>query len=605
MRSLMVVCLLIFSYSLCFSATLNVPGQYPTIQQAIDAAVNGDTILVASGTYAENISFKGKAIHVKGSSYLDTVIDGGQNNSVVTLNQGETNSSILENFKITNGIGRLYGGLRKGGGIYSDSPSNPKIMNVHITGNQADQGGGIYFGMHTVTRIFTSIIDNNISVQNGGGIYCFERSHPIISNSWISNNSAGSPSSQNASGGGIYCGYNSDLMIIGNYISGNTAFGGLYGGGGGICLNDPSGPNVVIENNIITQNSISYGFGSGILCTYVSGGGGLKIDTNIISCNSGGTGALYFTKAFDVLVINSLIFGNSSITGGGGIECKNCRHDSTFGLRSINSTFADNVAAYGSAGAFKLLDSTVKVHNSILWNNHNDTNYEVRLDGDFSGFNIDYSDVDGGQASCIGYGINWGNHMLDLNPEFVDYTNGDYHLSCISPCINRGSNSILPPSAMYTTDFDGDFRPVMGTMDMGYDEFSGTHLLSADIFSFKESTGGVVNLSLDAGSNNANRPYLILGSLLGTIPGMDLAEGVNLPINWDPFYTQAMLGLINTQFYQNFQGFLDGDGKATARHDTQGPVVGMGPATISFAYYLSSPIDFTSNPVNIDVEDDV
>ena len=57
------------------AATINVPAGQPTIQAAINAASNGDTVLVAPGTYRENINFMGKAITVTSS--------GGDRKSVV------------------------------------------------------------------------------------------------------------------------------------------------------------------------------------------------------------------------------------------------------------------------------------------------------------------------------------------------------------------------------------------------------------------------------------------------------------------------------------------------------------------------------------------
>jgi len=88
-------CLLSHNLINSIFGTLNVPGDYATIQGAIDAAVNGDTVLVAPGTYVENIDFLVKAITVKSSSGAEaTVIDGGNPpdpdfGSVVTFSNGE------------------------------------------------------------------------------------------------------------------------------------------------------------------------------------------------------------------------------------------------------------------------------------------------------------------------------------------------------------------------------------------------------------------------------------------------------------------------------------------------------------------------------------
>src|SRR5437867_1323157 len=76
--------------------TIHVPGDQPTIQGAIDAATNGDTVLVAPGTYYENINFLGKTIRVTSSiGAAQTIIDGSSLDSVVFFDTGEGPGSVL------------------------------------------------------------------------------------------------------------------------------------------------------------------------------------------------------------------------------------------------------------------------------------------------------------------------------------------------------------------------------------------------------------------------------------------------------------------------------------------------------------------------------
>ena len=82
---------------------INIPGDYPTIQEGINASSDGDTVLVQPGTYVENINFNGHNI-VLGSLFLttgdttyiaETMIDGDSSGPVVTFESVEDSTSII------------------------------------------------------------------------------------------------------------------------------------------------------------------------------------------------------------------------------------------------------------------------------------------------------------------------------------------------------------------------------------------------------------------------------------------------------------------------------------------------------------------------------
>ena len=174
------------------AATLNVPSQYATIQDGIDAALGGDTVLVAPGNYRESIDFSGKAIAVRSSggacvTTIDALISGG---SVVTFASGEGPDSLLEGFTVTNGYGTYMGlGLSLGGGIYCTGAS-PTISGNAIIGNHAGLGGGVYCAGGSPMIINNMVADNDSYLVGGGGLELIGGFPQIINCTIMRNTSA-------------------------------------------------------------------------------------------------------------------------------------------------------------------------------------------------------------------------------------------------------------------------------------------------------------------------------------------------------------------------------------------------------------------------------
>lgn len=170
---------------------INIPTDYPTIQQGIDVAFKGDTIMVAPGVYNENLSFNGKKIVIASIFLISndpadisiTIIDGQQKGSVVIFESGEDSNSVLCGFTIRNGY------ATRGGGIYCQK-SEPKLRNLIIEQNKAESaGGGIALDLYSHSKIEDVIIQNNLSNNSGGGISISE-SKPSLANVTIRKNRA-------------------------------------------------------------------------------------------------------------------------------------------------------------------------------------------------------------------------------------------------------------------------------------------------------------------------------------------------------------------------------------------------------------------------------
>lgn len=284
------------------------------IQDGINAASDGDRVVVAEGIYFEHdIDFKGAEITVISSNGPEnTIVDGETESCVFYFHTNENKNSVLSGFTIKNGK------RSTGGGIYCNS-SSPTIDSCIITENSASYGGGIYCRSSSVEIIQCVIINNSVGYY-GGGVYLSDDS-PTITNSTITENNAAyggggvhSETSLNISGciinknygyhgGGVYF-YSSSASgseMVNCVISDNQA---KYGGGIRIYNASPVVFNCTIANNVINTEG---GSGSGISCTSSS-----AVFTNCI---------LWNTLEDEISLLgdsNALIVTYSDIRGGYG-----------------------------------------------------------------------------------------------------------------------------------------------------------------------------------------------------------------------------------------------------------------------------------------------
>ncbi len=198
MKTAYFVLILLFIPLICSGEIFHVPADYVTIQAGLNAAVEGDTVLVADGTYTgmgnRNIFLNRSDITIRSQSGPENcVIDCNHMTRAFSVVSGA--APILQGFTIQNGFGG-HAWADAGGGISVRENSAPIIDTCIIQSSRTFWGGGITC-LNSSPEIVNCIIRNNIALEFGGGIH-IRNSNPTIDNCRITGNSS------DCDGGGIY-----------------------------------------------------------------------------------------------------------------------------------------------------------------------------------------------------------------------------------------------------------------------------------------------------------------------------------------------------------------------------------------------------------------
>jgi hypothetical protein len=408
------------------------------IQDAVDAAVAGDEIVVANGIYATG-GLPGNRVTVDKPLSLRSIngpqftsIDGGQSVRCVYL----TNGASLSGFTLTNGFVLLIGARSYGGGVFCES-TNAVVSNCVVSGNSA---------------VGVCLCDSGIFGPAGGGVYGGTLNNCILGN----NRAWGSYNSRfYGTGGGA-----KNATLNGCTLSENSA--ALFGGGASGCT---------VNNCALSGNGAPIG-GGAAGCT-------------LNNCTLGNNGAAETGGGADSCTLNKCTLSNNRAYGDyyggrGGGAAHSTLNNCTLSGNSAEGSSVNAEPGYGGGAAYSTLNNCTLSAN--------------RATESFPGLGVVAPGNGGGAWSstlnnCIVYfntalqGANYDSCTLNYScttpqptsgsgnitnvPLLVDQAFGNLRLHSNSPCINAGLNAFTPAGL----DLDGNPRIKGDTLDIGAYEF--------------------------------------------------------------------------------------------------------------------------------------
>lgn len=256
--------------------TILVPTDYPTIQAAINAAVNGDEIIVAPGTYTQALDLLGKQISLRSSNGPSvTFLNGtGVARSIITCISGETLLTLVSGFTVQNGAG---------------------TPNWATCAGRGPAGGGALVQNSGLTIDNCVFRDNGFDVVAGGAVFARNAQVEIVGCTFLRNGAeAGYGGAVESCGSGSFamegCTFEDNgptshggaLLVSTPFTILNCVFRRNEGGhGGGANLNAGPGDGGRIENCRFEDGTAAHGGGLNAFA-----GEGANID--VVSCTAEG-----------------------------------------------------------------------------------------------------------------------------------------------------------------------------------------------------------------------------------------------------------------------------------------------------------------------------
>jgi len=471
---------------------LRVPEDYSTIQQAIDAAVDGDIVLLSPGVHRGtgnvNVDFRGKSVILRCVPHAgECMIDATGQQAALKFDRGEGRNARVEDITIAHAFDagiictnssrpvirrcviRNNGPLH--GGVWLEQNSNALIEDCHISNNHTGFSGGGIRAMDSSPTILRCVFSENSAADRGGAVYTFggdltiaqctfmdnaahvgggaialENGASIIHGCRMSGNVADPPNGSGGDGGALHLlrtqASVSSCLMDDNFA--NNRGGGIYLDGG-----DPAITNATIVGN---QAQVS---GGGVY----QGGAGNQTGAccYIGDCDSGLTRLECTNLAgswYPGVGCATVVCGSRSCCMPNG-ACQN--------RTSLNCLVAGGIPkADGSQCA--TYDCTPTLRNMILWENRAGAGANLRTNAPF--LTVADSTVQGGWLA--------GENVESIDPDFVvpgewvqsnEWLDGDYHLLFGSSAVDFGADAWLSASGM--TDLDGRPRSLCAAVDRG------------------------------------------------------------------------------------------------------------------------------------------
>lgn len=282
------------------ATVINVPADQPTIQAGIDAAADGETVLVAPGTYHERLLLSQKSVEVRSSAGPETtIIDGDYAGPVVVFQDG---GGVLQGFTITHGKlgGPVQPPVISGAGVAVVGGGATILDNVITDNDAAGSSGG---GIGAWTTSFADIERNRIvgnhtsAVGAGGGIAA---NRAWIQDNVIENNSAGG-------GGGMLL--SGSIRAYRNVIVGNHA--GAFGGGGVDIVGADPGDGPFIADSLVAGNSAD-SQGGGIFWQDTGTANHVYVLGSTVADNQAPVGSALVGASGEMHVVNNVVEGSSA-----------------------------------------------------------------------------------------------------------------------------------------------------------------------------------------------------------------------------------------------------------------------------------------------------